>query len=150
MVRRCRLAASAFLLILVLGAPATGWADADSTAVQAKLLTLADVDSILGREHFSYSSLGKRDPFASLLSGDFEESGPDGIVNIDQVKLVGVMWGDTDRFALVEDAQGYSYILREGDRVRHGTVVRLEQDRLVAQIHFFGMNRTVVLHLETE
>jgi hypothetical protein len=85
-----------------------------------------------------------------LLSGDFEDSGPEGLVDIDHIKLVGVMWGDTDRFALVEDGDGYSYILREGDRVRYGTVTRLEESRLVAQIHFFGMTRTVVLRLQDE
>jgi Tfp pilus assembly protein PilP len=113
-------------------------------------MSLAMADSILGRQHFYYASLGKRDPFASLLAGHFEESGPDGLVNIDEVKLVGVMWGDTDRFALVEDADGYSYILREGDRVKYGTVTRLDEDRLVARINFFGMTRTVVLSLEKE
>jgi hypothetical protein len=135
---------------VIVAAPTAVCADADSTAVRTELLSLSEVDSLLGREHFYYAGLGKRDPFASLLAGDFKDSGPDGLVSIDQVKLVGVMWGDTDRFALVEDSEGYSYILREGDRVRHGTVVRLEERRLVAQIHFFGMTSTVVLSLEDE
>ena len=150
MVRLCRLAASAILLGVVVVAPTAVYADTDSTVVRTELLSLSEVDSILGREHFYYSGLGKRDPFASLLSGDFEDSGPDALVDMDQVKLVGVMWGDTDRFALVEDGDGYSYILREGDRVRYGTVARLEERRLVAQIHFFGMTRTVVLSLDDE
>jgi Tfp pilus assembly protein PilP len=148
--RRCRLAASAILLGLVLAAPTIVYAEAASADAQTELLSFSEVDSILGREHFYYSGLGKRDPFASLLSGDFQQSGPDGLVDIDQVKLVGVMWGETDRFALVEDGDGYSYILREGDRVRYGTVMRLEEHRLVAQITFFGMTRTVVLSLESE
>jgi Tfp pilus assembly protein PilP len=144
------LAASAILLCLIVTAPTAVCADADSEAVRTELRSLSEADSILGREHFYYSGLGKRDPFASMLAGDFEESGPDGLINIEQVKLVGVMWGDTDRFALVEDGEGYSYIIREGDRVRHGSIIRLEERRLVAQIHFFGMTRTVVLSLEDE
>jgi hypothetical protein len=104
----------------------------------------------LGRQHFYYSGLGKRDPFASLLSGDFLDDGPDGIVDIDQVKLVGIMWGEGDRFALVEDATGYSYILREGDQVQYGAVTKLDDDRLFASVTFFGMTRTVVKTIEKE
>ena len=150
MVRRCRLAASAILLGLIVAAPTAVCADADSTVARTELVSLSEADSILGREHFYYSGLGKRDPFSSLLAGDFEDSGPDGMVDMDQVELVGVMWGDTDRFALIEDGGGYSYILREGDRVKHGTVIRLEERRLVARINFFGMTRTVVLSLKDE
>ena len=145
--------------------PALAWAESDSTAVNAELLSLAGTDStavntellslaaadsILGREHFDYASLGKRDPFASLLSGEFTDDGPEGLVDIDQVKLVGVMWGDTDRFALVEDPSGYSYILRVGDRVKYGSVTELDENRLVASVQFFGMARTIVLTLEKE
>lgn len=151
MVRPCKPAAKlAVLALVLLAVPAVVWAAPDSTATKAKLLTLAEADSVLGRQHFYYSSLSRRDPFRSLLGGEFEDSGPDGLVNIDEVKLVGVMWGDTDRFALVEDASGYSYILRAGDRVRYGSVTKLTEDRLVATIHFFGMTRSVVLTLEKE
>jgi hypothetical protein len=130
--------------------PAVASGSADSTGVHPRLVSLAQADSILGRQHFYYSSLGKRDPFGSLLAGDFKDMGPDGLVDVDQVKLVGVMWGDTDRFALVEDGGGYSYILRVGDRVRYGSVTKLTEDQLVATINFFGMTRTVVLTLEKE
>ena len=151
MVRPCKpVAKLAVLALILLMAPALAWAVPDSTAARAKLVSLAEADSVLGRQHFYYASLGRRDPFASLISGDFEDSGPDGLVDIDQVKLVGVMWGDTDRFALVEDVEGYSYILRVGDRVRYGSVTELGENRLVATIHFFGMTRTVVLALEKE
>lgn len=138
------------LALAVMMMPAAASAAADSTGVAAPLLSLAQADSILGRQHFYYSSLGKRDPFASLLAGDFEDMGPEGLVDIDHVKLVGVMWGETDRFALVEDGGGYSYILRVGDRVRNGSVVSLTENRLAATINFFGMTRTVVLALEKE
>lgn len=151
MVRQYRSAVKVLLLALALTMPSTiAWAGPDSTAVESRLLSLAEADSILGRQHFYYSSLGRRDPFASLLGGEFQDQGPDGIVDIDQVKLVGVMWGETDRFALVEDGTGYSYILRVGDRVKHGSVIGLEDDRLLAKITFFGMTRTVVLTLEKE
>ncbi len=151
MVPQCRLAAKIALLAIVLtSVPAAAWADADSTAVGTQRFSLAAADSILGRQHFHYASLGRRDPFASMVGGEFVDDGPEGLVNIEQVTLVGVMWGETDRFALVEDAGGYSYILRVGDRVRHGSVVELGEDRLVARVHFFGLSSTVVKTLEKE
>jgi hypothetical protein len=150
-VRPFKSAAKALLLGLALAmVPAIAWGAADSTAVKPQPVSLAEADSILGRQHFYYSSLGKRDPFASLLAGEFLDDGPDGMVDIDQVKLVGIMWGESDRFALVEDATGYSYILRVGDRVKYGSVTRLEDDRLIANITFFGMSRTVVKTIEKE
>jgi hypothetical protein len=150
-VRRFKLAAKVLLLGLALTmVPAVASGAPDSTAAKSQPIILAEADSILGRQHFAYASLGKRDPFASLLSGDFLDDGPDGIVDLDQVKLVGIMWGESDRFALVEDAAGYSYILREGDRVKYGAIMSLEDDRLIANITFFGMTRTVVKTIEKE
>ena len=151
MVRPFKWAAEALLLVTALAViPALAWGAADSTLAASQPVVLAEADSILGRQHFSYSSFGKRDPFASLLAGEFLDDGPEGIVDIDQVKLVGIMWGESDRFALVEDATGYSYILRAGDRVKYGSVTRLEDDRLIANITFFGMSRTVVKTIEKE
>lgn len=138
------------LALAVMLLPAAAQAAADGTGANPKVLSLAQADSILGRQHFYYASLSKRDPFGSLLAGDFKDTGPDGLVNIDEVKLVGVMWGESDKFALVEDALGYSYILRAGDRVKYGSVTKLTEDQLAASVSFFGMTRTVVLTLEKE
>ena len=45
------------------------------------------------------------------------------LVDVNNAELVGVMWGPTDKFALVEDGSGNGFILRVGDRVQNGRVV---------------------------
>ena len=68
-------------------------------------------------------------------------------IELGRVELVGVVKGDLDRFALLEDDKGFSYILRIGDRVRNGSVVAIGDDSMVARVTNFGQTRKVTLHL---
>ena len=77
----------------------------------------------------------------------FNRSDKMDLVNLNAVQLVGIVRGEVDRFALLEDASGYSYILRVGDRVHNGTVVSIGEDELVARVTNFGQTTTVRLHL---
>jgi len=58
------------------------------------------------------------------------------------------MWGDDDQFALVEDGEGFGYILRVGDRVLNGRVVSIRKDRLTARLTLYGISNTVILKLD--
>jgi len=69
-------------------------------------------------------------------------------VDINSAQLVGVMWGQDDRFALVEDGEGFGYILRVGDRVRNGRVVSIRKSSLTARVSLYGITNKVVLKLE--
>jgi len=97
---------------------------------------------------FFYQSYGKPDPFRTLVDGDYEPSSGGELVDVNSAKLVGVMWGDDDQFALVEDGDGFGYILRVGDRVLNGRVVSIHQNRLTARLTLYGISNTVVLKLE--
>ena len=68
-------------------------------------------------------------------------------VDVGRVELVGVVKGDLDRFALLEDEKGFSYILRVGDRVRNGSVVAIGDRSMVARVTNFGQTRKFTLHL---
>lgn len=96
---------------------------------------------------YYYDAFNRRDPFRSLVDGAFNRSDKMDLVNLSAVHLVGVVRGEVDRFALLEDANGYSYILRVGDRVHNGTVVSIGEDELVARVTNFGQTTTVRLHL---
>jgi Tfp pilus assembly protein PilP len=54
---------------------------------------------------------------------------------MNSAQLVGVMWGQDDKFALVEDGEGFGYILRVGDRVRNGRVVSIRKNSLTRAGH---------------
>lgn len=105
------------------------------------------INAIRSNEYF-YQSYGKGDPFATLVSGDFEQTGAAELVDVNSASLVGVMWGQDDRFALVEDGEGFGYILRVGDQVRNGRIVSIRKSSLTAQVTLYGITSNVVLKLD--
>lgn len=127
-------------------------AEQDVTVGDALALTPADdmanrVRSIR-RNEFFYQSYGRPDLFAALVTGEFEPMGSADLVDMNNAKLVGVMWGASDRFALVEDGSGNGFILRVGDAVNNGRVVAIQENSLVASISLYGITSRVILRLE--
>jgi hypothetical protein len=129
-------------------APKTA-AKPDSTAAPAATTpTVTPSGKVVLRENlYYYDAFNRRDPFRSLIDGAFNQSDRMDTVNLSAVQLVGIVRGEVDRFALLEDASGYSYILRVGDRVHNGSVVSIGEDELVARVTNFGQTTTVRLRL---
>jgi len=105
------------------------------------------INAIRANEFF-YQSFGRDDPFGVLVSGDFEQGSAAELVDMNSAHLVGVMWGQEDKFALVEDGEGFGYILRVGDRVRSGRVVSIRKSTLTARVTLYGITNKVVLKME--
>ena len=101
----------------------------------------------LREDNYYYSAFNRRDPFRSLVSGTFVRNDRMEVVNLNAVELVGVVKGELDRFALLEDDKGFSYILRVGDQVHNGTVVSIGDDSMVARVTNFGQTSKFTLHL---
>lgn len=101
------------------------------------------------RKIIEYSSWGTRDPFAQLVDrGHGHEPGE--IPDVETLRLVGVLRGDEGSSALLEDAEGYGYILKDGDPVRNGYVVQIGEKKIIFQIKEYGWSRTVALKIETD
>jgi hypothetical protein len=118
-------------------------------AVQAESPADASADrvqSIRTNDYF-YQSWGRPDLFSALVSGEFEPGEVADLVDVNNAELVGVMWGPTDRFALVEDGSGNGYILRVGDRVSNGRVLAVQKKSLVASVSLYGITNRVILRL---
>jgi hypothetical protein len=108
----------------------------------------AETKKIKLRENqYYYSAFNNRDPFMSLIVGDFVRKAKMTIVDLNTVELVGIVRGELDRFALLEDDNGYSYILRVGDRVTNGSVVAIGEETMVARVTTFGQTTKLTLHL---
>lgn len=134
----------------------TGWQGEDDAAAAA----LEAVDSSspsqeaaaklqeLRRNEFFYQSYGRGDPFKTLVAGKFEGTTSGDLVDVGSGRLVGVMWGPDDQFALVEDGNGFGYILRVGDPVQNGRVVSIRKNSLTAKITLYGITSSVTLKLE--
>jgi hypothetical protein len=123
-------------------------ADTDADASLSPSQVSADrINAIRANEYF-YQSYGKGDPFSVLVDGDFQQAGAAELVDVNSARLVGVMWGQDDRFALVEDGDGFGYILRVGDQVRSGRIVSIRKNSLTAQVSLYGITSNVVLKLD--
>ena len=141
----------AILLALVLAVPAMA-ADEDAkpaaeNSVSPSQISRDRINAIRANEFF-YQSYGKEDPFKVLVAGDFEQAAATELVDMNSAQLVGVMWGQDDRFALVENGDGFGYILRVGDRVQHGRVVSIRKNSLTARVTLYGITNKVILKLE--
>lgn len=98
---------------------------------------------------YQYNALGRRDPFQSLVDGDFVgvDVGGDAPPDPGGIRVVGIVWGSTDQFALVEDVRGNSFVLRKGDKVQNGFVEGLKRDALIVTITSEGQTQTVAIPL---
>jgi hypothetical protein len=116
------------------GAPAA--AEADSSALEA-------LDEILlSPAPYDYGDPVRRDPFVSLVGDDYLEEHPDDKTQLTDFSVRGILWGENDRFALVEDAKGASFILHEGDRLGRFSVTRIEPDAVLVYSTEYGVGRT--------
>jgi len=101
----------------------------------------------LREKRYYYKAFNYQEPFQSLIAGDFEESEFD-LVDVYGVHLVGILSGGMERFAMLEDNNGFGYILKAGDPVRHGSVVSVGDRSLVARVTMYGQTSSVTLRLE--
>ena len=90
------------------------------------------IETVYKRRVVTYQSDGRKDPAYESL------------------KLVGILKDASGNMALLEDGEGYGYIMREGDRVRNGEVIYVGDDRLLFQITEYGWSKTVSIELFKE
>lgn len=102
---------------------------------------------LLSPEPYAYQSIGRRDPFVSLVSEEWLEEHADEAIELEEFVVVGILWGEHDRSALVEGIRGNSMILHEGDRLGRYTVSRIEPDAVLVYTPEYGVGRTERLSL---
>jgi len=128
------------------GAPATAVG-----AAAGEIPKSVDASVLFAREHYEYIGGGRRDPFQSLLDGRFQTHSADGnLVDVGDIHLVGIMWGSSDKFALVEDSRGHGYVLRVGDPVLNGYISGISKQELQVVQNAFGESQTLSIRLQTK
>ncbi len=91
-----------------------------------------------------------RDPFETLIDETKQSDGPreDKIPDVETSRLVGVIETEAgDNRALLEDLDGYGYILKSGDKVKKGYVEKIDIDKAFFQLFEYGWSRTIALYL---
>ncbi len=98
-----------------------------------------------------YKQSLSRDPFESLIGEKkgSEEFGQKKLLDIETARLVGILQSASGKNrALVEDLDGYGYILKQGDRIKKGYVSKIYSDKALFQLFEYGWSRAQALHLE--
>ncbi len=111
-------------------APAPAAPAPAAAVAQAKA---AEPDTLFRKETYTYRSLGRRDPFRSLVSKKGEGSGETDVSTLDasNVMLTGIIWGANGRLALVHDTQGVGYVLKPGDKIIGGNVYAITDTSVI-------------------
>jgi len=117
--------------------------------------TLADqepstsVNNVSDRKLIIYDDMGRRDPFAPLSKGLRSGFVSDDLPSVENLHLVGVLRDDKDALALLENLEGYGYVMRVGDKVENGTVAAIQENRVLFRVQDFGWSHIVALQLTT-
>lgn len=97
---------------------------------------------------YHYQAMGRRDLFVSLVTDTDGSVDPHARPGSNELRVVGILWAENDRFALVETGDGKSLLIREGSVLGDGTVLRVLPDRVVVHITQYGTSHNVTLPLE--
>ncbi len=126
-------------------APATDGAAANAAAVESAIATAQDEGLTI--ESYEYRSSGRRDPFVPLITAqpvqpeDDENRRP----GVNDIAIVGFLWGPRVHLALAETFWGTGLLLHEGDRLRDGRVLRITPDAVTVRQDGFGVSRQIKL-----
>ena len=69
-------------------------------------------DSLFPIESWNYESKGRRDPFVPLLGIELAGGGKLSHLSVENLTLIGILWGDRGYFGLVKDGLNNGYILK--------------------------------------
>lgn len=94
----------------------------------------------------AYSSFG-RDPYIPLSKGNYIDI---ALPSIEHCKLVGILYDDFERIALLETKQGNgeAYALKENDTFANGRVRKIGRDRVVFLLNNGGYMQRYILRFD--
>jgi hypothetical protein len=103
--------------------------------------------SVFHREKpFVYNSEGRRDPFRALIVDEKKEGEIEtDLLRLEGASLAGVVWSDGTYLAIVRDADGQSFFLREGDPIFTGKLVTVTETQATFETSDFGDYQRVTL-----
>jgi hypothetical protein len=97
-----------------------------------------------------YASSDFRDPFETLVdeTRQSNEQRENRIPDVETSRLVGILESENGRDrVLLEDLDGYGYILKIGDKVKKGFVDKIDSEKALFQLFEYGWSRTIALYL---
>ncbi|MCJ7496590.1 MAG: hypothetical protein MUO78_00450, partial [candidate division Zixibacteria bacterium] len=107
------------------------------------------IEEVPKRKILVYHSGERKDPFSPLTEKKNFSMGAPPLPSIEELKLVGILEDHNGFKALLENELGYGYILQTGDRIRNGSVVSVDKERIIFQIQEYGFTKNIALELFT-
>ncbi|MCS7281369.1 MAG: pilus assembly protein PilP [Desulfobacterota bacterium] len=106
-------------------------------------------------DNFTYTSKDKRDPFFALILSQrkrmIKETEDKSGYDLEELKVVGVLKTEREKYALMEDRQGYGVLFKKGDYINKNLwIVDIADDRIVYGYRLRDEVRTVVVDIPTK
>ena len=105
-------------------------------------------DTFFPVEKWEYKQAGRRDPFVPLVGLDLGKGGKASHLNVENLSLIGILWGDKGYYALVKDGANKGYILKKGNRVAGGRVASINRQGIIFEITHAGVKTKFELRLQ--
>lgn len=104
-------------------------------------------------EESSYNPIGKRDPFKSFLAEELAPGQQKALTplqryDIDQMSLIGIIWGISTPRAMVITPDGKGYVVQKGTLIgkNWGKVSRITQDEVIISEEFRDFEGKLIVH----
>ena len=105
-------------------------------------------DTLFPVEKWNYNVKGRRDPFVPLIGTELSRSGKASHLSVENMTLIGILWGDRGYYALVKDGVNQGYILKRGDRVVGGKVAQINRQGVIFEMTQAGVVTKYELRLQ--
>ena len=105
-------------------------------------------DSLFPVEKWNYKQSGRRDPFVPLTGYKLAEGGKASHLSVENLALIGILWGDKGYYGLVKDGLNNGYILKRGDKVAGGRVAEVNRQGIIFDIIHAGVSTKYELLLQ--
>ncbi len=103
-------------------------------------------DTVFKSESYTYKSKYRRDPFTSVL--ELQREGLNEI-EIETARYFGMIQGKNGKMALFKDATGMGYVFYEGQKIKNGVLLRIDQDSVIFKLQEYGTVRNKIVPLQT-
>ena len=110
--------------------------------------TTPPADTLFPVEEWQYNIKGRRDPFVPLIGTDLSPGGKASHLSVENLTLIGILWGERGYYALVKDGVNQGYILKRGDRVVGGKVSEIVRDGVIFELTQAGVVTKYELKLQ--
>jgi len=104
-------------------------------------------------EEYTYNPIGKRDPFKSFLAEEIAPGTQKALTplqrfDIDQMGLIGIIWGISTPRAMVTTPDGKGYVVQKGTLVgkNWGKVSRITQDEVIISEEYRDFEGKLIVH----